>query len=636
MTKNGRIKVLFFNTLQRRFPMKIAIVGAGPRGLMTMERLVAWQQRDHFPLTISIYDPAGIGGKVWQPTQPLALIMNTIPIQITLFTDRSVRLSGGPVTTGPNLYEWAHTIAADWLPQQSWPTQTALQQEAAQLHPRGYATRALYGAYTHWFYEYVTTHASAETEIHFSPMMVTDLQWQDNHTVLLQTAAGTTTFNGAVLALGYSENQLPADQQKLADHAAANKGLHYIPQRNPADADLSNIDNTDTVILRGLGLSFFDYTTLLTAGRGGTFTESAEHGLKYHPSGREPRILASSRSGFPYRAKGYNEKDDGEEDTPQFLTAARLAAWKKAGHVAGAEFWQLLQAEVEYVYYSLLVQREFSAIDLSQLQDQMRETATPTAAAQAAGVPTAQLWQWPTILAPRKATDAAQYADYLLNYLIQDYQEAEKGTKTGPFTSALEVLRDMRDPIRQIVETGLLTDDDYDHVFLHEFQPANDFLSIGPPAHRIQELAALIAAGVVTIVGPDMTVSPTTGGFTVSSQAYSDRTYRGNVLIEARLPAVHYQTAINPLLRQMNAHGLLHGYVLHPSGQTVPTGAVTVNRQNAALITATGQELPNVALYGIPTEGYHWLTTASPRPDVNDVSLRETDALVAALIQHLS
>ena len=65
--------------------MKIAIIGAGPRGLMTLERLVARHNRDHFPLSVTLYDPAGIGGMVWQPEQPLALIMNTIPIQITLY-----------------------------------------------------------------------------------------------------------------------------------------------------------------------------------------------------------------------------------------------------------------------------------------------------------------------------------------------------------------------------------------------------------------------------------------------------------------------------------------------------------------------------------------------------------------------
>ena len=61
-----------------------------------------------------------------------------------------------------------------------------------------------------------------------------------------------------------------------------------------------------------------------------------------------------------------------------------------------------------------------------------------------------------------------------------------------------------------------------------------------------------------------------------------------------------------------------------------------MDRQTDALITAASDPLANVYLYGVPTEGLHWLTTASPRPDVNDVTLKETDALVNALVGQLT
>ena len=620
--------------------MKIAIIGAGPRGLMTLERLVARHNRDHFPLSVTLYDPAGIGGMVWQPEQPLALIMNTIPIQITLFTDASVTLSGGPLTTGPNLYEWSKQVAPDWLPKQTWSTTQALRREAAQLSERGYATRALYGAYNQWFYEFVRGQA-ADADITFQPAQVTDLQWQSPTAVRLTADRQHTTVNGVVMALGYSENKLTDEQEKFARHAAQND-LLYIPQRNPADAAplLKKIEvnnkNGERIILRGLGLSFFDYVTLLTTGRGGTFAADKDGRLTYRPAGNEPHIYASSRGGFPYRAKGYNQKADGEEDVPQFLTPAKLAEWQAAGHVSGLTFWHLLQAEVEYVYYSLLVQEQYPAIDLAQLQAAMRATAHPTRSANQFGVPAAQLWDWPSLINPAQNTDAASFPRYIQDYLTRDYTEAARGTKTGPLTSALEVFRDMRDPIRQVVEKGLLSDTDYWQIFLKEFQPINDFLSIGPPAHRIQELAALVSAGIVTLVGPAMVVETEPLGFTVRSLKYPARQYRASSLIEARLPAVNYPTADNPLIQSLNKNGLLQPHTLHLNDQIQPTGAISVDRQTDALITAASDPLANVYLYGVPTEGLHWLTTASPRPDVNDVTLKETDALVNALVGQLT
>lgn len=57
------------------------------------------------------------------------------------------------------------------------------------------------------------------------------------------------------------------------------------------------------MLLRGLGLNFFDYMALLTTGHGGTFVRSGSL-LVYRPSGNEPRLYAGSRRGIPYHARG--------------------------------------------------------------------------------------------------------------------------------------------------------------------------------------------------------------------------------------------------------------------------------------------------------------------------------------------
>nr|WP_263849650.1 FAD/NAD(P)-binding protein [Lacticaseibacillus camelliae] len=85
--------------------MKIALIGAGPRGLLVLERLSAWQQGSQGPLNVTLYDPFPIGGRVWRRDQDPHLIMNTAAQHITLFYDRTVE-DPGPVNSGPDLAQW--------------------------------------------------------------------------------------------------------------------------------------------------------------------------------------------------------------------------------------------------------------------------------------------------------------------------------------------------------------------------------------------------------------------------------------------------------------------------------------------------------------------------------------------------
>lgn len=53
------------------------------------------------PLSITLFDPTGIGGRVWRTDQSDELIMNSAADQITLFTDASVNMSS-KVYDGPS------------------------------------------------------------------------------------------------------------------------------------------------------------------------------------------------------------------------------------------------------------------------------------------------------------------------------------------------------------------------------------------------------------------------------------------------------------------------------------------------------------------------------------------------------
>ena len=76
--------------------------------------------------------------------------------------------------------------------------------------------------------------------------------------------------------------------------------------RHPATPPTSTIPPSrpgQDVIVSGMGLAFVDLLVLLMEGRGGRFEETSDGGLRYLPSGAEPRLWAGSRRGVPYHSK---------------------------------------------------------------------------------------------------------------------------------------------------------------------------------------------------------------------------------------------------------------------------------------------------------------------------------------------
>ena len=64
------------------------------------------------------------------------------------------------------------------------------------------------------------------------------------------------------------------------------------------------------------------------------------------------------------------------------------------------------------------------------------------------------------------------------------------------------MLRDLRNELRQIVDHGGLAGASRRDHLDRWYTPLNAFLSIGPPRRRIEEMTALIEAGVLECSGP--------------------------------------------------------------------------------------------------------------------------------------
>jgi hypothetical protein len=637
---------------------QIAIVGLGPRGLSVAERLCANADSLVPPggeLVIHLVDPRVFdGGRVWRNSQDRLLLMNTVSSQVTMFVDETVDCAG-PVVRGPSLYEWARSIALLGSPAVS----EADRGEAADLGPDDYPSRAFYGSYLRWARRRIIR--TAPKPVRFSLHEATAIDVRDTGTglqeLLLDNGESLGGLRSVVLALGHLPHELDESEVDLSRFADQH-GLRYLPPNNPADVSLEAVPAGETVILRGMGLNFFDYLALLTVGRGGEFTRDPDGTLVYAPSGREPRLVAGSRRGVPYQARAKNQKGAFGRHEPLYLTAEtieRLRSRADAGMPADfrRDIWPLIDQEVRTVFYATLVRERRCTCDVD-------EFVAAFAAAERAEVPVSgdplairesgaqrnvlskfeldpdQGWDWRRIAVPYTDEDLGstdRFRRWLRSYVDAELLEAEKGNVTGPLKAALDVLRDLRNEIRLLVDHGGLSGDAYRDDLRRWYMPLNAYLSIGPPAERIEQFGALLDAGVLEVLGPDLRVEGTDGRFAAWSGSCPDLTVRATTLIEARLPDTDLRRTTDPLLRTLLARGECRAYRIPiRGGGEYGTGGVAVSRRPYHLLDAEGRPHPRRFAFGVPTEAVHWVTAAGIRPGVNSVILGDADAIARSCL----
>ncbi|KAG5751238.1 hypothetical protein H9Q70_006123 [Fusarium xylarioides] len=601
--------------------MEVAIVGAGPRGTSILERLLASASELLPPRqrpTVHVIDSSPGPGSVWRTTQSCDLLMNTVASQITLYTDNSV-ICAGPVRQGPSLYEWA-------------------QSTELKLGPDDYATRAQYGRYLAWVFSEVVRNAPLAVDVctHVTRAIRLDNETNDRQALVLANSRTLSGLAAVILAQGHIPQFPDVTQQQLAMFAER-RGLRYFTPSNPADVNLSPIAPGEPILLRGLGLNFFDYIALLSTGRGGRFIRTS-HGLRYHPSGKEPHIYAGSRRGIPYHARGDNEKGAFGRHLPLALTNEVITGFRKkarSGQASNfkAEIWPLISKEIEAVYYEAWLGQDkaeaigFRSNFLGIKQGSLEEADY----LEELYIPKTERWDWGRIMRPygdRKFSTAQDWHDWLLAYLREDVKQALFGNVKGPLKAALDVMRDLRNEIRLIVDHNGLSGESYRDDIDGWYTPLNAFLSIGPPRERIEQLIALMEAGVLDILGPGFQVHAEDWAWVAHSPEIPNSTVRAITLIEARFQGSDLRRTADELL----AH-LLHTGQCRPHAiEGYETGGLDVTADRYCVIDTHGRPHQQRFAVGVPTEGVHWVTAAGARPGVNSVTLTDTDVVARAAL----
>jgi hypothetical protein len=160
------------------------------------------------------------------------------------------------------------------------------------------------------------------------------------------------------------------------------------------------------------------------------------------------------------------------------------------------------------------------------------------------------------------------------------------------------------------------------------YTPLNAFLSIGPPRRRIEEMTALIEAGVLEVVGPRLTVRAEAGGWVAHSPDVPGSTVCVRTLVEARLPDPDLRRTADELLAGLFRAGACRPHLV----DGYETGGLDVTPRPYHLIDRQGTAHPRRFAFGVPTEGVHWVTAAGARPGVDSVTLSDADAVARATL----
>jgi hypothetical protein len=302
----------------------------------------------------------------------------------------------------------------------------------------------------------------------------------------------------------------------------------------------------------------------------------------------------------------------------------------------------LISNEVEFSYVAALLAqrgRQLTSDDETPLIEAMSQNPErKRRQLEILGVAESERWDWASVLNPCRHADLSSYTSYqawLLDYLRDDRAQAADGNLDNPLKCAVDTLRDLRNEVRQVIDHGGILASSYrDHVN-GWYTPLNAFLSIGPPMSRIEQLIALIEAGVVHVVGPDFVVDTDPSGvFTAYSPLIPDSRFDARSLIEARLPDARVWNIDDPLLRSLIELGIAREHRLRQGHVEYRTGSIDVTALPYRVVSADGVTQCSLLAFGVPTEGVHWATAAGVRPGLGSVILTDADAIARHVLHH--
>lgn len=615
----------------------IVFIGGGPRTAGVLERIAA-NRPDVFagPLQIHVVEPHVPGsGRIWRYDQDPGLLLNSMAADITMFTDQSVDCAG-PAAPGPGLAEWAAGVLdASIIDVPDFPK--PLWKQLRTLTGTTFPTRQLQSQYLEWFFRRAARSLGRSVTVHRTTAVGISALEDGGHNVALANGRALHA-DIVVTALGHTDSQPDAVSAAFADFAARHGGYHAAPSYT-TDVDYSPIAPGQDVIVAGMGLAFVDLLVLLMEGRGGRFQETDDGGLRYLPSGREPRLWAGSRRGVPYHSK-ISAALRGQAPGPlRFFTAAAVEALlERHGELDFSEhLWPLIAKEAGYYYYRELLtgSPERAAMGWDSFAPRYAgldwysgERTDLVAAAVPDPALHLDLERLDRPFAGLRFDGHRAVQDAVAGYIEQDL--ALRDSPDHPETLALFLaLLHVYMEVGRVVPPERLNarSQQVIHGWWHGFF---SFVDSGPPPHRLREMLALHRAGLLQFLGPGLEVTlDEEGGTFHATSPQSGLSVSAAALIEARLPSTSVARSLNPVLASLYENGLGSEQQLLTSDGIHSTGKLLVSAEHR-VVGADGKPRPTLFGVGPGTSG--WGAGAFARPNTNAAPFRENDALARTIL----
>ncbi|SDQ58890.1 FAD/NAD(P)-binding domain-containing protein [Microbacterium sp. cf332] len=611
---------------------RLVFVGAGPRAIMLLERIIARfgvaagtadaRSVGAPRLHVELIDPHPPGaGRIWRRAQSPLLKLNSMARDVTVFTDDSCTIDG-PIRPGPSLIEWAEL----WRSGELAATGRGIEidDEVAAAEARGlrgdsFPTRRLHSYYLEWFYRRTVAEAPSGVTVRWRRDTVASVSPENRVTLVSGLELET---DGVVFALGHTGREPDAATAALID-AARSERLHYVPPAFTADADLSQLGAGDDVIVRGMGLAAVDLVVLLTQGRGGRFVDD-DGVLRYVASGREPRLHLGSRRGVPYRSK-VSSAIQGDAPQREVLTPAAIAELAARPRLIDfeADVWPLIAGELLHGHYRELFTGHPDRVvgDWPTFRTVLQSHAWDDPAlleAIAATVPDPldrfDVGSLDRPLAAAAFADRDDAHERVRAHIVTDLHlrtTPERSAAQGVFLAALLSFLALAE-----IPAARWNERSRSQSLPGRWHTFFSYVASGPPAHRLEELLALADAGVVRFLGPetDVSVDPERG-FVASSRRVPGETVARS-LVDAWLPGPGAALSENPVLRAL--------------AQQQGSEARVLTDADGRVLTADGVPTASVFALGpftsLPESG------AFTRPGSNALSIRQTDRTAGAIV----
>jgi hypothetical protein len=515
-----------------------------------------------------------------------------------------------------------------------------LRGDLRETAPDSFPTRRLQGAYLSWFLREVTRQAPPGVRVTTRTGRAVALTAGPDGRQRVHLADGNRLdADAVVLALGHLDAR-PRGEEADAAAFAARHHLTYLPPGFVAETDLSVLPPGSDVLVRGMGLAFFDLMALLTQGRGGRYTRDAAGTLRYVPSKREPRLLVGSRRGLPYRCKPTHELVLGPVRELRYLPGAVERLLARGGKIDfRRDIWPVVLKDLSHAYYrELFAARPDSAAMPWWQFEQLHAAASPQELDELVlkAVPDpADRFDLDDLRAPlrdaafRSPDAARRHVGALLERELRRTGDPARSADTAVY-GALLLLYDRLPRLRPHLDARSQAEE-LDGSWLSLFH----LVASGPPAFRVEELLALCRAGVVQPLGAGMRVrlDAATGRFLAGGANLAGE-YPATALVDARVPDPTVTDTADPLLASLYAAGEVSEEVLSDpgTGYRAATGRIAVD-ERGRVIRADGRAHP--ARYALGWNTSLRGARAFAIPGTDAATFRHGDQVARAVLSDL-